>query len=263
MPAAKRPRRGGPEKGHIPPPVKQQVELGRASVLKEHPLFDEIDNMLRSRYSPTTVVSLLRWQYGDAIGKMPPLPSVRTLERYRADEIAEVDLLPARLIEKRVASLNTKLDLFESLTNLYITAEERLARVLEVEDGFPMVVPGVDKAYETALAIAQVLWRIGQDIGIHPRGGRTVFAPSVRATAVEESISDEEMENVIAALYFRRHGRLPPELNRPAPRIIDGIAQEDEADKRRDIEANLIANGSFRQNKSSRPTTTALNGAAS
>jgi len=213
IPAMKKPRgRGG---------------LG-GTTLRDYPLFEDIDEYLRARYSSLTILRLLQWQYGDDLeqGRIPPLPSARTLDRYRAAEIPEADLLPRRLIEARLEGLNKKVDLFKSLEELYITAEERVARALQTEDSFNMPVPGTDKAYETVLAVAEQLWKIGQEIGVYPRHGRTFVAlSSGGALIATEDPTDEQIELVAAVLYHQRTGRMPPSFYAPAPQIIDGVAE--------------------------------------
>jgi hypothetical protein len=142
------------------------------SSLKSHPLFEEIDNLLRTRYNPTSILKLLAFVYSARMDKLPPLPSARTLERYRQREIPEVDLLPARLIEKRIEKINRSVDVFASVQLVYVAAEARLARLLEQEDRLPWPMSDVDKAFATVGEAGDQLWRIGQDIGVFPNSNQ-------------------------------------------------------------------------------------------
>jgi len=40
-----------------------------------------------------------------------------------------------------------------------------------------------------------------------------------------DDITDEDMELVLAAQYYKRTGRMPPVLGTGAPKIIDGVAR--------------------------------------
>lgn len=81
----------------------------------------------------------------------------------------EKDLLPARTLQKKLDSLDEKVDLMQRLQVLYGEAEDRVARLIEGEAKFPLPMPGTDKAIETLLKIGEQLWRLGQDVGLYPR----------------------------------------------------------------------------------------------
>jgi hypothetical protein len=195
--------------------------------LKNHPLFEQIDEYLRARYSPQTVLSMLAREYASELDRMPPLPSARTLERYRQEQIPEADLLPRRLIERRLEGVNRKVDLWQSLQDLYVMAEERVAKLAAIEDQLQLPVPGVDKVFATVLAVGKQMWEVGQDLGVYPRQGRSPtasFAPG-RGTDDTDDVTDEEIEMYASALYLKRTGKQPPVLGQPAPKIVNGVAE--------------------------------------
>jgi hypothetical protein len=118
------------------------------------------------------------------------------------------------LVERKLKDLDVKVDLFRSLQQVYRLAEERLARATETEEGLPAPMPGVDKAVETLLRVGDMLWRIGQDIGLNPRPGGSaqfgVFLPLGTPPLGEPT--DDEITAVVAAVFQKRTGREPPQL---------------------------------------------------
>jgi hypothetical protein len=196
---------------------------GLGQSLEGHPLFDEIYELLRNRFSPETIVRMLQWQYGDALEKTP-LPSSRTIHRWRLKRMPPSDLLPPGLLESKLGEIPVKVDLFQSLQNAYRTAEERLARAVESEaplQGIPL--PVTDKAFETVVRVGELLLKVGQDLGLYPRAGGGaqfgVFLPL--DTPPLGQPTDDEITAVVAAVFQKRTGLERPQL---AP-VIDGEAE--------------------------------------
>jgi hypothetical protein len=189
-------------------------EDGLGQSLEEHPLFSEIYDLLCNRFSPETVVRMLQWQYGDALEKTP-LPSARTIHRWRLNRMPAADLLPPGLLEKKLGEIPVKVDMFQSLQNVYRAAEDRLSKAIESEEplqGIPL--PVIDKAFETLSRIGELLWKVGQDLGLYPRAGGGaqfgVFVPLGRPPLGEPT--DDEITAVVAAVFQKRTGRERPQL---------------------------------------------------
>jgi len=181
--------------------------------VEAHPLFGEIHDLLCHRFSGETIVGMLRWQYGDLLEKAP-LPSARTITRWRDRHMPPGEILPPGLVERKLKQLDTKIDLLKSLQQVYRLAEDRLSRATQTEEGLPAPMPGVDRAVETLLRVGEMMWRIGQDIGVNPRSGPSaqfgVFLP-VGTPAIGEP-TDDEITAVVAAVFQKRTGREPPQL---------------------------------------------------
>jgi hypothetical protein len=116
------------------------------------------------------------------------------------------------LVERKLKELDVKIDLFQSLQRAYQLAEDRLFWAMHTEQGLP--VAAVDKAAETLLRVGDMMWRIGQDIGVNPRPGGSaqfgVFVP-MGTPAIGEP-TDDEITAVVAAVFQKRTGREPPQL---------------------------------------------------
>ena len=207
MPARKK----APDPPDLALPPGAEDKFGQS--VEQHPLFDEIHELLRYRFSAETIVGMMRWQYGQLL-EQTPLPSARTITRWRDRHMAPGDILPAGLVERKLKDLEVKVDLFRSLQQVYRLAEERLARATETEEGLPAPMPGVDKAVETLLRVGDMMWRIGQDIGVNPRPGGSaqfgVFVPLGTPPLGEPT--DDEITAVVAAVFQKRTGREPPQL---------------------------------------------------
>lgn len=204
------------------PKPEGQNDLGRS--LEEHPLFEEIEELLRHRFSPDTIIRMIEWRYGpEQLEKMPPLPSRRTLHRWRSQHMPPADLLPARLVEQKLQQLELKVDLFKSLQNVYVLAEDRVARALGTEEELVVPMPGTDKALESLLAVGELMWRVGQDIGANPRGARAPVNVFMAGRLSTDAPSEEEMLVVARALYKLQTGQEPPDFSRP---VIEGEATE-------------------------------------
>jgi len=159
-----------PDAREIGLPAGGDDEQGRSA--EAHPLFPEIYDLLQHHFSPETVVRALQWQHGEALERMPPLPSARTIHRWRQRHMPAADLLPPRLLEKKLEEVDIKIDLFKSLQQAYQVAEDRLAKGLGTEEmlqGLPL--SSVDRAFETLLRVGEQLWKVGQDLGLYPRFG--------------------------------------------------------------------------------------------
>ena len=200
-----------PDAEKIGLPVGAEDRFGES--VEQHPLFEEIHELLRHRFSPETIVSMMRWQYGQLL-EQTPLPSARTISRWRDRHMPPAEILPPGLVERKLKDLDVKIDLFQSLQQVYRLAEERLARATETEGGLPAPMPGVDKAVETLLRVGEMMWRIGQDIGVNPRSGPSaqfgVFLPM--GTPPTGEPTDDEITAVVAAVFQKRTGREPPQL---------------------------------------------------
>lgn len=146
---------------------------GLGKKVEQHPLFEEIAELCRHRFSPETIVRILSWQYRDAIeaGRLPPLPGFRTIHRWREHQMAPAELLPPRLVEQQLERIETKVDVFQSLQQVYTIAENRIARHIALEEKMELPVPGLDRALETLLKVGSQLWQVGQDIGAYPKAG--------------------------------------------------------------------------------------------
>lgn len=147
-----------------------QSRAGR--VLEEHPLFDEIHDLLKHAWAPETVWRQIGHLYADELssGRMKALPSSRTISRWRDDHMAPTGTFPERLLEKKLGGMEAKIDLFQSLQKMYVVAENRMAKSAEAEENLPFPHPGIDRAMDTVMKIADQLWRVGQDLGLFPRG---------------------------------------------------------------------------------------------
>lgn len=159
---------------------KKITGLGRS--VEEHPLYEEILELARHRFTPESIVKLLQWQYRAAFENetLPPLPTVRTFHRWRNERMPDADVLPPRVLEARLKRLDRKVDLLQQLQDLYTAQENRVAAMLQSQEGFPLLMPAVDRAVETLLKIAEQLWRVGQDMGLYPRGPGATVAMGVK-----------------------------------------------------------------------------------
>lgn len=200
-----------PDATEIGLPAGAEDRFGQA--VEQHPLFDEIYELLRHRFSPQTIVSMMRWQYGQLLEKTP-LPSARTISRWRDRHMPAAEILPSGLVERKLKDLEVKVDLFRSLQQVYRLLEDRLCRSMQTEEGLPASMPSVDKDVETLLRVGEMMWRIGQDIGVNPRSGPSaqfgVFLPM--GTPPTGEPTDDEITAVVAAVFQKRTGREPPQL---------------------------------------------------
>jgi len=206
-----------PDAREIGLPTGGHDEQGRS--VEAHPLFPEIYDLLRHHFSPETVARTLQWQYREALENMPPLPSARTMHRWRRRHMPPGDLLPPSLVEDKLAQVDAKIDLWQSLQNVYQVAEDRLARALDTEEmlqGLPL--SSVDRAFETLLRCAELLLRTGQDLGLYPRWGVTGARFSMPMGANDrfgaDELTDEEIAAMFGALYEKRTGRPAPQFSR-------------------------------------------------
>lgn len=150
---------------------KRTEHLGKK--VEQHPLFEEIAELCRHRFSPETIVRMLSWQYREALeaGRLPPLPGFRTIHRWREHQMPAADLLPQRLVEAQLGRMEVKIDVFQSLQQVYTLVENRVARHLAVEEKMNLPIPGLDRAVESLLKVGSQLWQVGQDIGAYPKAG--------------------------------------------------------------------------------------------
>jgi hypothetical protein len=194
--------------------------------VSRHELFSELEAMLQDRLSPATALALLRHEYAAdlAAGTLAPLPSIRSVERWRATALPDAYLLPKRLLEKKLDQVNVRLDLVKSLELVYVALEERAAGLLDRAAAAGELVQVV----ASMLATSRELRATVAQLGIWPGGlpSRGVYVPS-DALDDGETPSNEEIEVVAAAFYLRRKGRLPPDIDNPGRVVIrDGIAEQ-------------------------------------
>lgn len=144
---------------------------GTGKVIESHPLFDEMYHMLENNFSAETVVRLLMFQHAEDLQdpSYPPLPSTRSIDRWRVEHLPPRQALPGTIVDRKLANIDIKVDLFGTLQRQLAIAEGRLERHVETEQSLSLPIPGVDKAAETVLRTGELLWRVGQDLGIYPR----------------------------------------------------------------------------------------------
>jgi hypothetical protein len=202
-----------PHAAEIGLPAGGDDQQGRC--VEVHPLFGEIYELLRDRFSPETVVHMLQWRYGEALERMPPLPSARTIHRWRRRHMPPGDLLPPSLVGQKLKEMDVKVDLWKALQNAYRLAEDRLHKALITEQtlqGVPL--SSTDRAIETVLRVGEQLWKVGQDLGLYPRWGVQVGQVNVYLHVGKETgggeLDDEEIAAVAAALSEKRPGQLRP-----------------------------------------------------
>ena len=150
---------------------KSREPIGNGKAVEKHPLYEEIYELARSRFSGDSIVRLLQYRHAAEFeaGTLPPLPHARTVYRFLRERMPEKDVLPLRELVVKLNSLDRKVDLVEQLQHLYMVAEDRVARLMEMERPLPFPIPGLDKAVETLLKVSTQLWRVGQDLGMYPR----------------------------------------------------------------------------------------------
>lgn len=178
MTAEKAPnKRGTPKKmGRTPKKMGRPRSLtgakdGTGKIIESHPLFDEMYHMLENNFSAETVVRLLMFQHQEEFQNpsYPPLPSTRSINRWRVDHLPPQMALKGSIVERRLATIDVKVDLFASLQRQFAIAEGRFERAVETEKGLTLLLPGVDKAAETVLKTGDLLRQVGQDLGVYPR----------------------------------------------------------------------------------------------
>lgn len=150
---------------------KSKGRTGDGKVVESHPLYEEIYDLACNRYSSESIVRMLQYQHAAEFesGEIPPLPNVRTIHRWRRHRTPEKDVLPLRVLQQKLDSLDQKIDLMQATQQLYAVAEDRVARLTSVEENLDLPLPGVDQAIQTLLKIGEQLWRLGQDVGLYPR----------------------------------------------------------------------------------------------
>ena len=164
---------------------------GLTKVVEQHPLFEEIYELARNRYSPENKVRLLQYQHAAEFeaGELPPLPHVRTIRRWLKNRMPEKDMLPLRVLEAKLQTLDRKIDLMRSHQQLYTVAEDRVARLMGLEENLPVPLPGIDRAIETLLKIGTQVWRVGQDLGLYPRQPGAALAMGVKGPSGEAAFA--------------------------------------------------------------------------
>lgn len=158
---------------------KKVPPIEHSRVVTEHPLYDEIADFTRQRFSAKNIWLMLQFRYQEdiAAGRMLELPSVRSIERWRQTTSAPKDLLPLRKLTERLGSMQRQVAMFDQLQELYHAAEDRVVKLLAFEDNMPVPMPGTDKAIETLIRVGLNLWQVGQDLGAYPKpnsGGLTL-----------------------------------------------------------------------------------------
>jgi hypothetical protein len=210
-----------PDAHEIGLPPGGDDQQGRS--VEAHPLFPEIYDLLQHCFRPETVVLTLQWRYAEDLHRMPPLPSTRTIRRWRERHMPPGDLLPPSLVAEKLTQADAKVDLWQELQNVYQVAEDRLARALSTEEmlqGVPLL--ATDRAFLTLLRVAQQLWSVGQDLGLYPRwglpGARVNVSQPAGNPLGEDEFTEEEIAAVAAALHEKRTGE-------PAPQFTGATAE--------------------------------------
>lgn len=129
--------------------------------------FQEIQDCLRSGWTPEAVYAVLRQRWGP----LAKLPSIRTLRYYRHKYVPTAAVLPHRFIVEKLRGLDYKVDLLVMLSRLLPLLENRVAAALELEEkqltGMP--VDATDKAVATFLQASSRWWSVAADLGLVPR----------------------------------------------------------------------------------------------
>lgn len=150
--------------------------------VEEHVLFDEISEMLASGCSPDWVRTTLSYQHQVAIadGDIAPLPDRASLYAWRSSRMPAATIVPPRLLEEKMSQLTEHVDLMRALTLLYAEAENRVAKMFEIQQKLDFPLPNVDQAIQTLLRIGEQLWQVGGDCGLFPRPAGATVAMGVR-----------------------------------------------------------------------------------
>jgi hypothetical protein len=204
-------------------PVKAPARLGGRHVSKvvASPFYDDIVELLRSRWSPRSIERYLRLLYAEYPELLEAIPGHKAIERWRNRHLPDADILPESLLQKRLQGVDVKVNVFGLLSSLVPMLTERLGRALETEEkltGFLM--PTVDQASHTLLSVLGKVWEVGQDLGIHPSRppAPPVIHNQVYVGSGAPEPSDEEVLVAFRAIYQSRRGRPPPRLAAPARR---------------------------------------------
>ena len=153
---------------------------------------EEIEECLKSGWSPETVVWWLRLRYG-AHG--PDLPSPRALYRYRQRHIPKDKIVPASLIREKLKEVDYQVDLLQTLGRATWALEQRLVCSWRGEQEMSNVVlsPHTDRAALTLLEFLREYRRVAQDLGImpaHPEQLRMELHQTQEIVVSPEQLSD-------------------------------------------------------------------------
>ena len=145
---------------------KERVPRDKSRV-RHSPWFREISECFQSGWSAGSVWDYLQWRYGDA----PGLPSVWSLERWRAKHLPDSKILPHSLIVAKLKGIDYKVDLFTMLSQLLPLLRDRAAGAMQLEEtslgGMP--VTATDRAVQTFLEAARDWRALAEDFGVLPK----------------------------------------------------------------------------------------------
>lgn len=179
-------------------PKKMLAETNSGRLIEQHPLFDEVRDMLAHHFNTETIVRMLetRFQVGFQNGSLPPLPSARTIRRWREEHMPGTAFLPESVIQTKLKNVDIQIDYYQSLQRVYSLAEDRVARFATVEDDFPMPLPGLKDAFETLLKVGEQMWKIGQDMGLYPRPMPFEFMAEAQAASSSRASAQVAVFNI-------------------------------------------------------------------
>ena len=167
---------------------------------------EEIEECLKSGWSPESVVRWLKERYG-AHG--PDLPSARALYRYRHRYIPTDKIVPASLIREKLKEVDYQVDLLETLGRATWLLEQRLACgwQLEQETSNGALSPNTDRAALTLLEYLREYRRVAQDLGILPAKPEQLL---MEVHQTQEIVASPEQLKDLAEAVALANGRILP-----------------------------------------------------
>ena len=176
--------------------------MARKSFVLQSTFKDEIEECLRSGWSPERIVWFLKRMYGT---DHPGIPSSRTLYRFREKHIGLGSIVPANLIKKRLQNTTYKIDLLAELAQIAWALSERVASAWQREQDSGSLSAETDRAAQTLLQYLREYKQVAQDLGVMP-----VRTDQVRleVESVEKlEIREEDMPDLVDALTLTKRTR--------------------------------------------------------
>ena len=167
---------------------------------------EEIEECLRSGWSPETVVWWLKRRDGD---DDPDAPSVRAVYRYRKQHIPTNAIVPASILRQKLKDLDYKVDLLNTLGRISWALEQRFATSWEREQekSQALATPNTDRAALTLLEYLREYRAVAQDLGIMPAQAEQLRVEMYHTQTFE--VREEDLPELVEALALTK-GRLPP-----------------------------------------------------
>ena len=167
---------------------------------------EEIVDLLRSGWSPETVVWWLERRYGDEDAEVP---SVRAVYRYRKRHIPIDAFVPASIIREKLKDLDYKVDLLNTKGRMIWALEQRVAACWQAEQEKSGVLgsPNTDRAALTLLEYPKEYRRVAQDLGIMPAQAEHLRVEMHHTQILE--LREEDLPELVEALALTKR-RLPP-----------------------------------------------------